>query len=70
MVRFRKSVTIGIMCMLKVVVTLSVGNDDRRMFFVQEKLIPPKDLPPSKPEVLDVAMILLNVNTNRTEQVG
>ena len=65
----RKLVSLSIICIIQVVVTLSVDENDKRIFLIKEKLISPKDLPPPVPGVVDVAMILLNVNTNKTEQV-
>ena len=57
------------MCIVNVVSGISVDNEDTRAFFIQDNLIALKDLDAPKAGVVDVAMILLNVNTNKTEQV-
>ena len=45
------------------------GSQDRRSFFLPSSLISPHDIPAPSPGRIDVAMILLNMNTNKTEQV-
>ena len=45
------------------------GSQDRRSFFLPSSLISPHEIPAPSPGRIDVAMILLNMNTNKTEQV-
>ena len=48
---------------------MAKSDDDARSFFHQKTTISPQSLPPPSKGVIDVAMILLNINTNNTEQV-